>query len=337
MTNQKIGLLILGGAAYKITAGLAKLDLDPTVTPKLVPLYIDTASTETKYVLNGETPYVVDTGTGLTGSGGDRSHNLQAIKSQLPGIIANYLNDNPEINIVKVLFSSGGGSGSTLAFVAIQQLIAEGKSIMCYISNTPNSLHRSINAVATLTSINNAAVKSNVVIPVQPYDTTIHDSFTEADTLLLQDLVCSATLLHADNIGVDDGDRRTMLNPMLGVKDVAKPGVKFMNIFYGYNYKSTYPVLSTLTFCEEGTDDNIGTSAINVFSGVLNDGLKDTYAKDSDAISLVVVEGKLNEWISGMNIVVDKFKKAASAAYVGKDIGITDSVNTVTDDDGFTS
>lgn len=337
MNNQKLGLLVLGGAAYKIISGMAELELDSTVTPKLVPLYVDTASTETKYVLDGETPNVINTGTGLSGSGGDRSHNLAAIKSQMPGIIATYINDNPDINIVNVVFSSGGGSGSTLAFVAIQQLVAEGLSVICYVSNTPNSLHRSINAVATISSINNLAAKNNVVIPVMPYNTIMHDSFKDADTLLLQDLVCVASLLHADNIGVDDGDRKTALNPMLGVKDVVKPGVKFMQIHFGYNYPATYPVLSTLTFCLEGTNDDIGTDAINIFSGVLNEGLKDTYLDNSDAISLVIAEGRLNEWINDMNGIVDKYKKAASTAYVGEEIGITNSVSTTTDDDGFTA
>lgn len=337
MTNQKIGLIILGGAAYKIANGLSDLELDLTVTPKMVPLYVDTAATETKYVLEGNRPNVIETGNGLTGSGGDRSHNLQAIKSQMPGIIANYLNDNPEINIAQVIFSSGGGSGSTLAFVAIQQLISEGISVICYVSNTPNSLHRSINAVATTTSINNAAFNAGVVIPVLPYDTTLAKSFKESDTLLLQDLICTASMLHADNIGVDDGDRRTMLNPMLGVKDVIQPGVKFMQIHIGYNFKPKYPVLSTLTYCIEGTNDDIGSNAINVFSGVLNDGLKETYIKDQDALSLVISEGKLNSWINDMNKVVDKYKKAASTAYVGERIGITNSVATTTDDDGFTA
>ena len=74
-TRNKIGVISLGGAAIKILNVIRGINTDPTVTPELVPLYVDTSLTEVNYVLPHNEINVIKTDSGETGSGGDRSAN----------------------------------------------------------------------------------------------------------------------------------------------------------------------------------------------------------------------------------------------------------------------
>jgi hypothetical protein len=325
---ENIGLIVLGGAATKITS---RKPLPSNV--KL--LYIDTSATESKYAK--EPINVVRTESGLSGSGGDRGKNIAAMKQQVPNIIDGFLVKN-EVKICAVILSSGGGSGSSLAFVVLGELLKAKKSTVVFLSNTTNSLQRCFNAVATVTSFNNLAKKNEVALGLFPYDTTLFSDFKEADNILIKDLNAFIEMFNTTNIGVDDSDRRVMLNPMLGVKDVVAPGVKFGQIISDREYDSTLPSICTLTYVPEGANDDIGSNAINIFSGVLTENLE-PFTEGSDAISILYSDGRLPTWTADLNDKVNKFKRSHEVLIESQSSEITaeNSINSSVADDGFVS
>ena len=329
MSEQKaetIGVVVLGGAATKIISRKA-------LPSNVELLYIDTSNTESAYAKSDIN--VVKTDSGLSGSGGDRGKNIDAMKQQVPSIIDVFLSNN-DIKICVVVLSSGGGSGSSLAFVAINELLLADKSVAVFLSNTTNSLQRCFNAVASVTSFNNLAKRSNVALGLFPYDTTLFSSFTEADDILLKDLNAFIEMFNTTNIGVDDSDRRVMLNPMLGVKDVVTPGVKFAQVISGRDYNNPLPTICTLTFVPEGTDDDIGSNAVNVFSGILTSNIE-RFAEDTNALSILYSEGRLPAWTNELNTKVDKLKKSheALATSLQASISADNGIASTESDDGF--
>lgn len=326
----------LGGVATKICKRLRSTAITGDgVIPTFSYVYMDTSKSELAYIPNTQELNLIKSTDGLTGSGGNRGRNYASASEQVPAIVSKSLIDGT-INFL--VFSTGGGSGSTLAFVTLQALIEAGEPVMCFISNTTDTMSRSHNAVTALASIDQLAKRHNVVIPCFVYDTVDTKTFSENDALMVKDLILTAGILSKTVTGMDDMDRHTGLNPMLSGRESLDAGVKALSLYEGNTYTSSSPTVSVISLVEPGTNDNIGTDAPLLFSGILSPEFKRTLLnnEETQAISLILSESALNTWVSEINEKLEMQKKKRDTRFKGKDIGVSEKVSTKTNDDGFT-
>ena len=334
--EKNITVWALGGVGTKISHRLRKQAVvGDGITPTLEYVYIDTSDSEATLIPSSSDLDLVSNKSGLKGSGGDRGRNYEAANAQIPGIVSKRATPG---NINFLIASTGAGSGSTLMYVTARQLIEQGEAVVCFVSNTTDSQTRTHNAVTSMTSMNNLAMKAGINIPAFIYDTVESSTFVENDEIMVGDILITAALLNETVVGVDDMDRRVALNPcMAGQQGIVEPGLKAATLFEGTQYEGSSPIISALTLVEPGQSDNIGTGAPLIFGGTLSKELKNMHLNNNDnsAISLLLNDTALSSWTEEMNSRLDSQIKSRSSAFRGDEIKVSDKTIVREIDDSF--
>jgi hypothetical protein len=311
--KQTVHIFGLGGTGIKITGRLSDYDVSNKLMPAVTLDLFDTSDSESEFSKDIGINFIKDD-SGLSGSGGMRGENYGNISDQLPSMLLDIEQSPGDVNFL--IFSSGGGSGSALAYVALEELLKEDKPVICFISNTPNNINRCNNASLTINSINNLAEDNDIVIPVFLYDTTEHPDFRTTDQLIVKDIIQTSLLLSGNVPGLDDKDRINFLNPV-NVSDCG-PGVSALNIITGKVDKPVPNIVSALTVVRYGENDDIGTGADTVFSGILTDDLSELVSDSAESpvneLSMISVkDGTLTDWVANINDRIVTIKKAKDA------------------------
>ena len=327
--NNTIKVWALGGVAAKVVSRLRKTVITSDgITPTLDYSYIDTSTSEVRYIPSSDELHLVTSKTGLSGSGGKTGRSFEVASEQVPGIVASEM----ETNVINFLIAStGGGSGSMLMYLVAKELLDKGEAVVCFITNTTDTVSRCHNAVTIMTSINNLAEEKNVVIPAFIYDTTDSPDFTTSDAIMIDDICVTAAMLSDTVVGLDDMDRRTALNPCLGGhEDSVEPGVKAVSLYEGVVYEPKAPVVSALTLIDPGSSDNIGTGASFIFSGVLSPEFKQLHLKDKtpNALSLLMSDNAVSNWVGETNRKYEKLLSNRSSTFRGDKIAVTSKAKT---------
>ena len=328
MNTQTINLWVLGGAAIKISSVLSAMEFNNGSTPEVVFHFVDTSDTEARLVKNGCSLNIIKSTDSISGSGGNRGKNYEAICQQLPEIATKCLTESSKSDINILLYSTGGGSGSTIAYVLSDILLSEGYSMIHFVSNTLNSLGRCSNASNHIASLDNLAIQHECNFPVSVYDTSLYTTFTVTDDKLRGDIVKTLYCLNEGDSGIDSSDRRVILNPMLGVAETSNPGVLALTLCETYEYEAQGTPISVLTLVELGNTDDIGTGAPNIFGGILNESVKENVLPfgEKNALSLIASAGVLNTWSDEINEKALTLKKKSTTGYIGANIKSTTAV-----------
>jgi len=317
MNNIKI--FALGGAATKMLR-----------TINLPCVHIDTSTSEKSFLGENRDLRVINTGHS-GGSGGSRGTNVDAIMAQTPVIVDE---ESKDINIV--VFSSSGGSGSTIAHSVVSSLIEAGKSVICFVSYNPDDLNRASNTVKTLIGLDNLSRDKGVTLPLFPYMAS-SKGFSEGDKQLTSDLMSIFGCYSEDVVSVDFMDRVHSLNPSL-MPEYDGNGILIGEVFYGYNWKGEGTPISCLTLAEDGESDNIGTGAPFIFSGILPDGIKSKDDDSKPSISVIYKGSVLPSVISKCNDLIAKYKRSSSIkmASVEEDkMRVDSSISSTAKSNGF--
>lgn len=104
--------------------------------------YIDT-SVANLHNVNAEEVFVLKD---VDGSGKNRPANAAAIKAAIPSIML----QQPACDLNVVIFSAGGGTGSTAGPMILEQLLAEGHAAVAIVIGCHESLKATTNTISTL-------------------------------------------------------------------------------------------------------------------------------------------------------------------------------------------
>lgn len=145
----------------------------------------------------------------LQGSGSIRASNYNHIKAKMPNIVHRFA--PTDLNIV--ICSGAGGSGSTIAPVLIDQLLAaEQTVVLIYVDSGSNLVHVT-NTMNTLKSLNNIALRHNVALPVVWQDNS-RGGEAAVDNNILGIIPVLSKVVSGEVVALDVIDVRNFFNYM---------------------------------------------------------------------------------------------------------------------------
>lgn len=264
-------------------------------------LYIDTSASE-EILLGKEDHLTVITTPHQGGSGGNSATNIGEIRTQVPSIVDG-LDHTNTINVV--VFSSAGGSGRAIAYMAMEELLKRGMSVVAFISVSGNDLNRAKNSSKTLIAINNLAMQYKVSLPIHMYQTD--DGFAKPNSNMVKDISAFLGIFGEDIISLDFMDRKNALNPM-GIDGYDKPGILVGTMITNAEWKGEPPVVC-VTLALSGETDDIGSKATYIIAGILPEGFADGKGKEVHSVSVLYNRGMAAQMLNSLNVKIDELNR----------------------------
>lgn len=289
-TSQTTNIIGCGGSSIKSLQAL-----------KHPVLYIDTSASE-ETLLSPEDNLVVISTPHQGGSGGNSATNISEIRTQVPSIVDS-LDHSNEINVV--VFSSAGGSGRAIAYMAMEELLKRGKSVVAFISVSGNDLNRAKNSSKTLIAINNLAMQYKVSLPVHLYHTD--NGFAGPNGTMVKDISAFLGVFGEDIVSLDFMDRKNALNPM-GIDGYDKPGILCGTMLTNNEWKGEPPVVC-VTLALTGETDDIGSKASYIIAGILPEGFADGKGKEVSSVSVLYNRGVAAKELAALNVKIDELTR----------------------------
>ena len=320
MEKQQINVWALGGASLKMLDYLESRESD--IEPTLNVTYIDTSRSEEALIRKGMSVKLIDTGDGLAGSGAVKKTHHAKFVTQVPPIV----NSVEPTDINFVVMSSSGASGSTIAYVVIEELLKEGKSVVLFTTCTPNALNRSKNTIKTLGSLDNLTKKYGVALPVSVFEGL--DGYTSVDKSASAAIQITSAMMSNTILGIDDTDRKHFLNPCAipDNQDGLSPGLFEMKVHTGSKYDGEIGIAGCMTLVPYGDNDNIGTNAVTIYPGQLTTEFVETFLSGVtdgvDAISLLLNKSSIYQYTKTLNDNIAELEKTINMNRVVQHIDV---------------
>lgn len=285
MATNKIVTHFCGGFAINASVNIfSKLDDLGDGFADIVYNYIDTSDRNIALVKNPKGPFWLvqkdtNSGTEITGSGGERRHNAAAIKANISEYLDEIKCKGPKHDEFHLIVCSGsGGSGSVIAPVLLMALLDKNIPTAIMMVGDSKDGMSALNTLNTLASFNQIATKrgktvglmyvNNSEIDVKEYKARE----IEADKYLQSQLTTFALFLSGNNLDLDNQDIRAALDQSNYQSLTISPGL------YGLHfYMKSIPtkegcaptVVRTLT--DSNTDFTLNVNVLHHKVGYITD------------------------------------------------------------------
>lgn len=167
-------------------------------------VYVDTSIANLEGVAADEA-FLIE---GADGSGSDRAKNAMAIKSAIPDLMMKYR----PADVLVVVFSLAGGTGSAAGPMILEALLAAGHTAIGVCTSTHDSTRRTKNTVGTLTGLEQAVKRLNRSIVIVHKENDRKLSLVENDLEVVYSLGCLSVLASGRNGSLDSADIRNLFN-----------------------------------------------------------------------------------------------------------------------------
>lgn len=239
MDNNTVFLHICGGGAYSIANQIKDKILGNTQDfPKVVTNYIDTTDINIKSDFLKSTFFKIEsvlTGDNneVSGSGGDRANHID---SKVAGV-KEYINKHKfltskadEFHIV--LFTCGGGSGSTIGPALVRELKSKGITTIAFCVADSSTIMTASNSISTIAGVDKMMRAINASLPLFYYDNgsigdkNITASEEQVNTMILSDINLLLAFLSTSKTDIDNADMHMFLDQTkYSSKYAAQPGL----------------------------------------------------------------------------------------------------------------
>lgn len=321
-TAENISIFGLGGGSVKT---LRKFNYGVT--------HIDTSNSEEELMHDDSNLLLVNTSHEGGGSGGNSANTIAEIADQIPLMIGRDFSLN---NINVLVYSASGGSGRAIAHVLLEQMLQAGVSVAVFLTYTTNDLNRASNVAKSIAGLNHLAAVYKQNIAVHAFDTT--EGFAETDARLLRSLTLFLGIYSNTIRSLDYMDRKSALNPSC-MPGYDEHGLLAGECFLDANWSGEGSPICITTLARVGKDDNIGSGAAYIFSGILPDEFESTNEGDDEpTISVLYSAGIIPAIQTEANGKIAEFKRktiSVGRAVSNEAIVIDSTIGASSDDSGF--
>lgn len=206
-TSTILRIYACGGAGINVASLFDKADTKPvrreTDFASFDVSYIDTSKSN----LNNKTlnAFVIP---GLDGQGQLRGNDLELITSYIPTIMLEHV--PADINIV--LHSAGGGSGSIIGPLIVQELFNRGQQVIVVLIGSSSSMTEATNTRDSLLSYANCNRAMDKVIPIAWYENGKGKSQSQIDQEILFQISLLAVAYSGNNGRLDSADLKNWID-----------------------------------------------------------------------------------------------------------------------------
>jgi len=303
--NHKFSLYALGGCGIKIAAMI------PDVTELFNVTTIDTSQSEDALLTgNVNRIYLADD---KDGSGAVKAAKYEVLKSGIPPVVES----TDPTDVCFVAFSISGASGSTAAYILIEELVKLGKSVVSVASLNASNELRTKNSLKTLLGLHNLASKSNINLPLYlGMDTNLIAQDRQSAAFIL----AASAMLNPGVVGVDATDRTNFLSPS-NIKDInLHPSLLSISLTYGTDTEELdiSGFASSLVLTPIGADEGISKGSKVTFAGLLDQHIKEYLVQvlgiegDFDNISLNTSFEPPYKLIGSLKVRAHEYDKATT-------------------------
>lgn len=293
--------------------------------------HIDTSNSEKDIMHADSNLILVNTGNRGGGSGGNSANTIEVISDQIPLMVGRDFEIN-EINVV--VYSASGGSGRAIAHVLIEQMLQAGASVVVFTTYTINDLNRASNVAKSLAGLSHLANHYKQNIPVHAFDTSV--GFAETDARVLRDLGLFLGTFGDSVQSLDYMDRKSALNPSC-MPGYAEFGLLAGECFLNDEIPKAGTPISVVTLALMGKNDDIGTGAAFIFSGILPNDFE-AEEDDNPTISVLYSAGVIPHIQTAANAKVAEFKRktiSVTASVRNEVIAVDDAIQATSNGSGF--
>lgn len=274
MENNTVYLHVCGGGAYSIANQIKDKILGNTPDfPKVVTNYIDTTEINIKSDFLKTTFFKIEsvlTGDNheVSGSGGDRANHID---SKVAGV-REYVNKNKFLTAKAdeyhiVLFTCGGGSGSTIGPALVRELKSKGMTVIAFCVADSSTIMTASNSISTLAGIDKMMRAIKVSLPIFYYDNgsitnkNITASEEYVNGMILSDMNLLLAFLSTSKTDIDNADMHLFLDQTkYSGKYASEPGIMEMlvvNDQYAVSQDSDIQVTMCRTLLREGEESQL--------------------------------------------------------------------------------
>jgi len=304
--THKYSLYALGGCGIKIAAMI------PDVADLFNVTTIDTSQSEDALLTgNINRIYLADD---KDGSGAVKAAKYSVLKAGIPPVVES----TDPTDVCFVAFSISGASGSTAAYILIEELIKLGKSVVAIASLNASNELRTKNSLKTLLGLHNLAAKSNVNLPLYlGMDTNLVAQDRQSAAFIL----AASAMLNPGVVGVDATDRTNFLSPC-NIKDInLHPSLLSISLTYGTDTENAdiSNFASSLVLTPIGADEGVSKGSKVTFAGLLDQHIKEylvntlgIQGSDFDNISLNTSFEPPYKLIGSLKVRAHEYDKATT-------------------------
>lgn len=325
---SNVNLYFCGGAGALISRFLPEKLPDFCVKPTIH--YLDTSDSEKNFHRpDGKFTMFHETEV-KSGAGGIRAGKVDLIRSHLPAFVV----DNPHADINIIVVSTSGASGAVISHYLAEDMVKHGKKVIVLASQSPTTYVRAGNSLKSLMGYRHIATKHKNSIVGWVYESL--GAFEASDRYLVQDLIVLMHLLNGKIQKVDESDIEALLSPE------RLPDMSYAADFYSISllFENKYELesspISILTLSPPGSVDDIGSGAVQTYSGVVDE---EAYAKmyssegTEPMLSLAVFDCHLPGWLTALSRAVDSLKQRIDVKRSAKtEISTNVNLSNTTDD-----
>lgn len=233
-TTLPLTIIGCGGAGIRIVAENARTTIKDY---RMNYIALDTSTSNMEGVPADMKRVVLGDGHG---SGGHRAENAPDITKHLPKVISEDMNLSDQIVIL--VCSSSGGSGSVLAPLLLKELIRKKIQTIVVTVTDINSLVYTKNSIRSLMTFENIASQMDYYLPMMIFSNSVASERIVTEDVI-QHLRRMIMLFRLSYTGIDINDRRHWLNPKktLGLAS----GIRMIDWVDHTDYKSRSSVIDT--------------------------------------------------------------------------------------------
>lgn len=208
---KEINLYVCGGAATNIAEVFYRAMVANRPNPgfcKLNVCILDTSMSNLSPEMDKN--YFIIKGTEknpIDGSGKDQATNYKSIKASAADIFKTF----PPTDLNLVLHSSGGGSGSVIGLVLMDELLSQGKDAIAITVRSTTCEKEVINCMNTIASYNNMVNRLKRPVILMDFDNAT-SSYRQVDAEVRLAITTLSAMFSGENFGIDSKDVSNFLN-----------------------------------------------------------------------------------------------------------------------------